>query len=172
MKIIMPIALLAHRQRHPRTARSDQRDHRQREDHRQQHGEADRVSVSAAHRLRRGPSLMRLRLNPSRRSCNGTSAASAAMSPRCTILPLSITSTVSPICLGDMEILFDQQDGGAAAFYFGRSIRSRPRCRSARPLVGSSISSSLRGSTTARAIDQHLFLSAGQRARARQPEPF
>ena len=58
---------------------------------------------------------------------------------------------------GDAEILLDQKDGRAARLISVRHSISAPTIAGARPLVGSSISSSLRGSTIARAIDSICF---------------
>ena len=84
-------------------------------------------------------------------------AASAAISPRWTILPLSITSTVSPSSRAAWKFCSTSRMVAPRRLISAKHSISATTIAGARPLVGSSISSSLRGSTMARAIDSICF---------------
>ena len=98
------------------------------------------------------------------------SAASSAIVPAWITRPLSITLTVSPISCATRKFCSTSRIVAPRRFTSFRQSISAPMIAGASPLVGSSISSSLRGSMKARAKREHLLLPAGQRSGARQPE--
>lgn len=79
------------------------------------------------------------------------------MAPRCTIMPLSITSTESPICWATWKFCSTSRMVAPLRLISAKHSISAPMIAGASPLVGSSISSSWRGSMMARAIDSICF---------------
>ena len=94
------------------------------------------------------------------------------MSPAWTMRPLSITATKSPTSRATRKFCSTSRIVAPRCLMSFRQAIRPSMIAGARPLVGSSISSSARGSIERAGDREHLLLAARQRARAREPEFF
>ena len=95
------------------------------------------------------------------------------MRPACTMRPASITATESPSDFAAWKVLLHHQDRGTGLLQFRECASTKLwMIAGARPLVGSSISTSLRRLDDGARDRQHLLLAARQQLPAGRSQNF
>src|SRR5205085_7363871 len=126
-----------HGERHPGGGRAHERQHEQRKHrHERQRLPVHLFEIHSA--------------SPSSDCCSSSFSASSFMEPECTTTPLSITATVSPRRLAKLMFCSTSRMVTPLAFNCAKASIMLLMIAGARPLLGSSMISSSRGSTMAR----------------------